>query len=235
MRKIILLIIILIPTIAVSDTLQHHTDHFIIYHGDQLQNRWLEKTAHILEGCYTRVGQQFNVFPDDPIPVIIFDSVWKFRKVTRQPVYIGAVYDGTLKIQPPAILARRKVLKSILTHEYTHLIIEELCGKDIPLWLNEGLALYIADQRPKSSIKIELKSFKALNQLLMGKKTRKSLDFAYSKSLKTVRGLIRQYSWGHILKLLKRLKTDQSFDLAFEETYKKEYKVFEYETFQKKK
>ncbi len=235
MKKINLLLLILIPTMTVADTLQHHTRHFIIYHSDQLQNRWLEKTAHILEECYTSVGNRFNVYPADPIPVIIFDSVWKFKKVTRQPAYIGAIYDGTLKIQPPAILVRRRVLKSILTHEYTHIVIEELCKKDIPLWLNEGLALYIADQKPKSSIKIKLKSFKELHQLLMERKSRRRLDFAYSVSLKIVSDLIYQYSWRHIIKLLKTFKTNESFELAFEQVYKKKYRLFEYERFQKKK
>ncbi len=235
MKKINLLLLILIPTITVADTLQHHTRHFIIYHGDQLQNRWLEKTAHILEGCYTSVGKRFNVYPGDPIPVIIFDSVWKFKKVTHQPNYIGAVYDGTLKIQPPSILARRKVLKSILTHEYTHIVIEKLCGKDVPLWLNEGLALYIADQNPKSSIKIKLKSFKELHHLLIERKSRGRLDFAYSASLKIVRDLVHQYSWEHIIKLLKTFKTHESFELSFEQVYKKKYRLFEYETFKKKK
>ncbi len=226
--KFILFILIFFQAaFLLSETLQYHCQHFVILHSNHINHQWLEKTATILEQTHNKAQKLFNYSPNRVIPVIIYDKTWQFTRATRQPYYIGAIYDGTIKMQHPQILANRNILKSSLTHEYTHAVLDKLSRGNIPLWLNEGISVYVAGQKPTSSYKKKIRSLKELDQLLTNRKSRAKMTFAYALSRKTVTYIIKQYSWKTILQLLQQLREDSRIEIAVNKVLKMKYHLFE--------
>ena len=217
---IIIIILFSIPALTKPLTLQYSTKHFIIYHSDDINHYWIENCSSILEKIYESIGERFNFFPKKIITVIIYSKTWQFIQATKLPYHIGAIYDGTLKMQHPKILYKKKILKSILTHEYTHIIINEITKSKIPLWLNEGLATYMAKQNPKSKYQTKIESFKQLTQLLANRKNKNKLQYAYSISLKLVKYLINKYSFNKMINLLHHVNKSKSFGKSFKLIYK---------------
>ena len=84
---------------------------------------------------------------------------------------------------------------AILKHEFTHIFINNLAkGADIPLWLNEGLAAYVAKQHQKNT-----ESFRCENgfsqKLDKPREWNKNIDSgAYPISALFVSFLIKKYS-----------------------------------------
>lgn len=66
----------------------------------------------------------------------------------------AALKDGELIVQPLAVLERRGVTEEVIIHEYVHLVLEPY---EVPLWLNEGLAVICSGQVRRLSEDIKLK------------------------------------------------------------------------------
>ncbi|MDH4127926.1 MAG: peptidase MA family metallohydrolase [Spirochaetota bacterium] len=219
MRATLILLSFLTANLSISQSQQYHSKNFIAYHSNDIEHYWINKCISTLENIYESLGEIFNYFPKKPISVIIYSKTWQFTQATKLPYHIGAIFDGTLKIQHPKILHKKKILKSILTHEYTHIIINEITKRKIPLWFNEGLASYIANQNYFFKFQTKIKSFNELNQLLTNKKSKQQLQYAYSISLKIIKHLINKYSFSKILKLLHHVNTTNSFNKSFKIIY----------------
>ncbi|TET23292.1 MAG: hypothetical protein E3J71_02715 [Candidatus Stahlbacteria bacterium] len=66
----------------------------------------------------------------------------------------AAVRNGELIVQPLAVLERRGVLEEVVVHEYVHLVLEPY---EVPLWLNEGLAVICSGQARRLAEDVSLK------------------------------------------------------------------------------
>jgi stage II sporulation protein D len=75
-----------------------------------------------------------------PIAVRTYRSTPAFRDATLAPGWVAAFTEGhQIALQPLRILAARKLLESVLLHEFLHALVEEQAGPHTPLWLREGL------------------------------------------------------------------------------------------------
>ena len=112
---------------------------------DQLE---IEELLQMLEGIRRKVGVDLNYYPEDKIAIKIYKSTKSFMSHTDKPWWLAAIYtEGKIHIQPLAILKKRGILKTTLTHEYTHLVIDRsVGGANCPQWLNEGIAQYEAGE-----------------------------------------------------------------------------------------
>jgi hypothetical protein len=74
------------------------------------------------------------------ITVRAFRSTPAFRDATLAPGWVAAFTEGDwIATQPLTTLARRRMLGSLLRHEFLHALVEAQSAPWTPLWLREGL------------------------------------------------------------------------------------------------
>ncbi|MGA3046600.1 MAG: SpoIID/LytB domain-containing protein [Terracidiphilus sp.] len=74
------------------------------------------------------------------ITVRAFRSTPAFRDATLAPGWVAAFTEGEwIATQPLATLASRKILGSVMRHEFLHTLVERQSVPGTPLWLREGL------------------------------------------------------------------------------------------------
>jgi stage II sporulation protein D len=78
--------------------------------------------------------------PAGTITVRAFRSTTAFRDATLAPGWVAAFTEANLiATQPLATLAARKLLGSVMRHEFLHALVEAQAASNTPLWLREGL------------------------------------------------------------------------------------------------
>ncbi len=138
-------------------------------------------------------------------------------------------------------LASSKIIKTypsdqgffdaLLPHELGHIIFYELVGPyaDVPLWLNEGIAMYQEKAKHIGAAKIvqealEKGQFIPLTQLtvmrLYNNSSQETVDLFYAESASIVNFLITQLGEGLFFKLCRELKEKKSLVEALSITYR---------------
>ncbi|MCP4649095.1 MAG: hypothetical protein GY853_03280 [PVC group bacterium] len=129
-----------------------------------------DSAAQILRDAYREVGQDFNLYPNSVIPVIIYPMT-TLKKLDYFPDWAAGVYDGKIRIGD-GFSKNKAYMKAVLYHEYTHVLVRILGHDNVPLWLNEGIAEYEAKRVKK------VWQRKARKQMLL-KAVRKNVLFSF--------------------------------------------------------
>ena len=114
--------------------------HFTVLFEGPSEERLASRALEILESAYWRVGTAVGVFPADPITVILYTQE-QFRDITRSPDWAAALYDGRIRVPMRGALDNAIELERVLTHELTHALVRGVAARNVPTWLNEGLAV----------------------------------------------------------------------------------------------
>jgi stage II sporulation protein D len=106
---------------------------------------YLPAMARALDEAESRSG----LHPQASIAVRAYRSTPAFRNATLAPGWVAAfTEDNRIALQPPRILAARKLLASVLRHEFMHALVEEQAAANTPIWLREGMVeLWSGDRR----------------------------------------------------------------------------------------
>ena len=115
--------------------------HFSVRFQGPADEMLARRAVDMLEAAYWRIGAALAVYPGDPISVILYTEE-QFRDVTRSPTWAAAVYDGTIRVPVRGALAHADDLERLLAHELVHALIASVAGRNVPQWLNEGLAVH---------------------------------------------------------------------------------------------
>jgi hypothetical protein len=107
--------------------------------GDELLAR---ATVDRLEEQYWRIGQTLTAYPPNPITVVLYTQQ-QFRDITRLPSWTAAAYDGRIHVPMRGALEQTEELDRVLGHEFVHAVVFMLGGRNVPVWLNEGLATHL--------------------------------------------------------------------------------------------
>ncbi len=122
-------------------------------------------------------------------------------------------------------------LDSLIYHEFFHIIIADyLNGAKIPLWLNEGTAMYLSgDFMGDSFIKLAYASITD-NLIPLGQLTssfpRNRMSLAYIQSLNAVTYLVNTNGETSLQLLFDRVRSTRQFEEAFYITYNKTHFQF---------
>lgn len=87
-----------------------------------------------------------------------YDDIWKTKS---KDWMVGGANGRNIFILDPEIYTKESSHKDpndfwlVLKHEYCHIAFRQYCGHNIPKWLNEGLANYLAGQVKKKPTKEE--------------------------------------------------------------------------------
>lgn len=99
------------------------------------------RVTETLDAAYARVGRELGAYPPQTVTAILYTKE-QFRDITKSPSWAAAAYDGRIRIPVLGALSKPTELDRIVTHEYTHAVVQQLYP-GIPFWMNEGLATYM--------------------------------------------------------------------------------------------
>lgn len=114
-------------------------DHFTVSFEGREDADMAAKALESLDRAFWRICDLFGAFPLKSIPVVLYSGE-QFRDITRSPSWAAAAYDGTIRVPMRGALAKGDELDRVLAHEFAHALIRSLATRNIPTWLNEGLA-----------------------------------------------------------------------------------------------
>ncbi len=174
----------------------------------------------LLEEAYIAVGGDIGYYPEDAIGAVLY-SMEQFRDVTRSPDWVGAVYDGRIKVPTGGITRKTIALEKVLFHEYTHAVVHRLSGGRAPVWLNEGIAQYEEGKRQVSYMDIiravlrsgQGISLRKLEGSFMGMDSN-SAAAAYALSLSATEYIIGEFGMSGVRRILESLGDGMSLDEA---------------------
>ncbi len=172
-----------------------------------------EKVEKKVSAAFNYVSDFFGIKNQNVI-INIFDSREEFDKASGEKTaswVVGNAEKGKINIFSPVAMGKQGNHKShefpsILTHELAHSFLEKITSdKAIPVWLNEGLAAYIAKQHQNSDKLYFIEDdFCRLLGTFSGWEKNVSYG-SYKSAALFVSFLIKKYSFEKIKQLLKSL------------------------------
>ena len=130
----------------------YKTDHFEIYYYPEVESH-LERVASYAESAYQHISAELKHDLASKVPLIVFKTESEFLEQHVDP---SAASEGVLAFAEPG--GNRMVLPidepsdqlyQLITHELTHIfqfdiIPRGIIGGQLPLWMDEGMADYMA-------------------------------------------------------------------------------------------
>ena len=114
------------------------TNFTVLFEGPA-EESLASKALEVLEAAYWRVGTALFTYPPDVLTVVLYTQE-QFRDITRSPGWAAGLFDGKIRVPVRGALEHPQEFERVLTHEFTHALVRSLAPRDVPTWLNEGLA-----------------------------------------------------------------------------------------------
>jgi tetratricopeptide (TPR) repeat protein len=195
--------------------------------GDELLAR---RAVERLESEYWRIGQTLTAYPPNPITVVLYTQQ-QFQDITRMPAWTAAAYDGRIHVPMRGALEQTEELDRVLGHEFVHAVVVMLGGRNVPVWLNEGLATILerggaaeservlAATRARPALQHLHRSFAGLSGA--------DAQVAYALSAHAVRRMMALRSPAAVVTLLQDLARGAAFATAFHQNIGMTYDDFQ--------
>lgn len=133
------------------------------------------------------------------ITVRAFRSTPAFRDATLAPGWVAAFTEGQwIATQPLATLASRKMLGSVLRHEFLHTLVEGQSAPGTPLWLREGLVEVWSGEAKGAGLAPNLKT-DGIDQALVHSATEAQAEEAHWAAGWYAGRLLERYGRGEVL------------------------------------
>jgi hypothetical protein len=114
-------------------------DHFTVSFEGPEDAAMAQQALDSLNKAFWRVCDVFGVYPQKPIPVVLYTAA-QFSDITRSPQWAAAAFDGIMRIPVRGASEKAGEFDRVLAHEFTHALIRGIATRGLPTWLNEGLA-----------------------------------------------------------------------------------------------
>jgi len=194
-------------------------DRFAIMFDGPVQEKLAARAASVLSAAFWRIGNALGAYPSAPINVILY-SERQFRDITGAPEWSGGGFDGQVRMPVRGAAQNLQEFDRVLTHELTHAILKSLAPRNLPVWLNEGLAMYFEgrDGRRSERLLASVHLFvplAALRTSFTGFNSSQAA-LAYEESAFATRALIDRAGLANIGLLLQDLDAGQSLEEAIE-------------------
>lgn len=183
-----------------------------------------------LESEYWRIGQTLTAYPPNPITVVLYTQQ-EFRDITRMPSWTAAAYDGRIHVPMRGALEQTEELDRVLGHEFVHAVVAMLGGRNVPVWLNEGLATalerggaeeserVLAATRARPALQLLHRSFAGLSAA--------DARIAYALSAHAVGRMMALRSPAAVVTLLQDLARGAAFATSFHQNIGMPYDDFQ--------
>jgi len=214
------------------------SEHFIVYYEPEVDEYYVDRIISKAELNYRRITEEFR---------LVRDKLWLWGN--RANIYIAKDKDNYLnKFKCPdwsggCVNYRDKIIYTfkeqnnidyILVHELTHIIFREYVGENkLPLWLDEGMAMYVEykymgkpsdiDIIVKNAIKnkeyIKFADFSKITYFDLINKPKDYVNLFYSQSYSIINYLIDKYSMDNFKQFLYFLKNGYKLEEALKKSF----------------
>jgi hypothetical protein len=116
-------------------------DRFMVSFDGPVQEKLAERATSVLTAAFWRIGKTIGTYPSAPINVILY-SERQFHDITGAPEWSGGGFDGRIRMPVKGAAQNPAEFDRVLTHELTHAMLRAAVPRNLPAWLNEGLAMY---------------------------------------------------------------------------------------------
>jgi tetratricopeptide (TPR) repeat protein len=203
---------------TVHDNLRAFKDDRFTILFDGPANRVLaERATTVLRSAFWRIGQALGSYPTNAINVILYTDK-QFYDITGAPEWAGAGFDGQIRMPVAGATQNLREFDRILTHELTHAMLASIAARNVPAWLNEGLAMYFEGNNAAASEKrlAAARAFVPLARLETGFTglNAEQADLAYEMSAFATSALIARIGAANLGFLLQDLDSGQTIDTA---------------------
>jgi tetratricopeptide (TPR) repeat protein len=197
-----------------------YSSMFVISYDEGTGSELADTVLDTMEAAYNRIGYDLSHYPVARVPVILYTKR-DYRSVTAGPEWSGGLYDGKVRLPIGGALEITPMLRGVLFHEYTHVVVGELTKGNCPTWLNEGLAEVEGRKEfspPVAELETAAKTgefipLKTLEKSLASLDTRKAA-LAYQQSYSLVSFMISTYGMHKVREILVNLGRGLGSDAA---------------------
>jgi tetratricopeptide (TPR) repeat protein len=194
-------------------------DRFTILFSGPANRVLAERATTVLRDAFWRIGQTLGSYPSNPINVVLYTDK-QFRDITGAPEWAGAGYDGQIRMPVAGATQNLREFDRILTHELTHAMLHSIAARNVPDWLNEGLAMHFEGNDATASEKwlASARAFVPLASLQAGFTglTSQQADVAYEMSAFATSALLVRIGAGNLRFLLQDLDRGSTLDTAIQ-------------------
>jgi tetratricopeptide (TPR) repeat protein len=139
---------------TVHDGLQaYKDDRFTILFSGPANRILAERATTVLRDSFWKIGQWLGSFPSNPINVVLYTDK-QFRDITGAPEWAGAGFDGQIRMPVGGATKDLREFDRVLIHELTHAMLASIATRNVPAWLNEGLAMFFEGNDAAASEKL---------------------------------------------------------------------------------
>lgn len=204
--------------------------HFRVLFEGPVDQALARRAVELLEGAYRRVGESLAFYPGRTIDVVLY-TAQQFRDVTRTSEWAGGLFDGRIRVPVRGALDRLDELERVLTHEYVHALIAGVSGRDLPAWVNEGLAVVsesggLADAQRVVASAVKRPALRELHDGF-GDLPLTQAGLAYAESAVAVRTLLDLRGPSALVTLLRDVGAGAPFASAFHQRMGMRYEEFQ--------
>lgn len=236
MKKIILglaALFLVSRAFAAEDLLEKKSTHFIVYYKD-VSEEFVDTVLEFGEKYYTELTEKlgftrFNYWTwDNRAKIYIYPDQEVYLKETKQPEWSSGVaaYDRKTIWTFPR---EAGFFDSLLPHEIGHIVFREVIGaRNVPLWLEEGVASYLEQAKRFGSQKVVLdamtkNTFIPLVELskidATALRLRSDVDIFYAEAVSIISYLIEKFGASAFNDFCRRIRDGKTLDDALSFAY----------------
>lgn len=216
--------------LALHDRMQQSVGaHFLVSFEGGSEAVLAAEALASLDRAYWRIGGVLGLYLAEPVPVVLYTNE-QFRDVTRSPRWAAGAFDGTIRVPMLGALHDQKELDRVLAHEFTHALVRRLSARQVPAWLDEGLAAALengdlgwAEERVRKAGAASLAEL----ERGFGRFEGAEADLAYATSALAARRLVEEAGGFAIANLLRDLGDGVDFDAAFFRRIQRTFRDFQ--------
>jgi transposase len=212
-----------------NEFMASHGTHFTVLFEGPSDAAVASRATDMLEAAYWRVSTALGVYPERTITVVLYTQE-QFRDITRSPQWAAAAYDGRIRLPIRGADADLRELERVITHEFTHALVQSVAPRSVPLWMHEGLAVmfepdggaWSRQQLAKGPTRLPLRRLAESFESLSGADAR----MAYAQSAAIVGALFDAAGPLAVGALLQDVARGETFTAAFERRFFQTYESF---------
>jgi tetratricopeptide (TPR) repeat protein len=194
-------------------------DRFTISFDGPVQQTLAARAVSVLNASFWRIGKVLGAYPSAPINVVLY-SEKQFHDITGAPEWASGGFDGQIRIPVRGAAQNLAEFDRVLTHELTHAMLKSIASRNLPAWLNEGLAMHF-EGRDAALSERRLAAARlfvplALLQTSFTRLNTAQAVVAYEESAFATRALIDRIGPSGLGQLLEDLSAGQSLDQSIE-------------------
>ncbi len=187
----------------------------------------------MLEDERSRVCSDLNYYPRGRVTVIVY-SPQDFKAVMETEGWVGGIFDRKIRIPLSDLHRNPALIRQIIRHEYTHVIVYEL-APGCPAWINEGLATWQQYGPGAGAKNLETLSERGVAPVPFDQLPDSFIHIAdpnlvrlyYIQSHAMIEYLVDHFGLGRIRRLLRDLNKEGDWKTAFRTAYAREFEHIE--------